>query len=111
MARVGTRYYRSIASSALRLYLELGGGVVQGTFDSDIANYTIDVELALDQLKTQERDVIMAIHRDGLTAKEALRLAGVMHTRPDEYVTAVEVRLGRELQRRKLDDILSYIGR
>lgn len=111
MARVGTRFYRSITASALRLYLELDRGVVQGTFDSDLANYTIDVQLALKQLQPQEQKVILAVHRDGLTAKDAVRLAGVTHTRPDEYVTAIEVRLGRELQRRKLDDILSYIVR
>jgi DNA-directed RNA polymerase specialized sigma24 family protein len=73
-----------------------------------VIEYRLDVELALKSLAPEERTVVLFIHRDGLTARDAVKLAGVTHSRPDEYVTRVEVKLGREAQRRKLDDLVDY---
>lgn len=111
MARSNTKYYRQIARGVLRWYLELDDSVVERLCSvGAVLNYQIDVELALRQLTEPEQEVLLLVHRDGVTAGDALRLAGVNHTRPDEYVTAVEVKLGRELQRRRLDDLVAYLN-
>jgi hypothetical protein len=107
VARSGTREYRQVAFTVLRWYLELDSDTVG--FDSSIVSYRVDVAHALAVLSAQEQQVLMSIHRDGLTAKDATSLARVTHSRPDEYVTAAEVKLGRELRRRRLEDVVEYL--
>jgi DNA-directed RNA polymerase specialized sigma24 family protein len=110
MARSGTRSARQVTSSVLRWYFELAdSSIMNSDSDNSVVNYRIDVDRAMATLSDAERAVMLYVHRDGLYAKDAIKLSGVTHTRPDEYVTATEVKLGRELMKRQLDDLVQYL--
>ena len=47
---------------------------------------------ALQTITPQERAVLLAIHRGGLSFPDAMRVAGVSGSRPDSYVATPEVR-------------------
>jgi DNA-directed RNA polymerase specialized sigma24 family protein len=101
----------------MQMYLEFDSGIVRigNTEDGDVVfadellNYRIDVELALKKLTPAERQVVLLVHRDGSTAAEAARSAGMNTPRPDELLAVTEVKLGREFQHRRLDDIRRYL--
>lgn len=117
-----SRYYRHVAEVVLSWYLELGSGVARigdpslggdvasEVFHDGLLNFKLDVESALSTLSRQELRVLLAIHRDGLSFPDATRLAGIQAHRPDSYVATLEVRIGREFERRKLSNISDYMS-
>lgn len=113
VAHKNERYFRKIATTVLRWYTELEDGIIQAdsgpTFDSRILDYRLDVDFVLRRFAPKEQQLILLIHRDGLTQAQAAQVAGFATDRPDEVVRDLEVRMGRAFDRHRLGDFLRYV--
>jgi hypothetical protein len=110
------RYYRQTTASVMQFYVEFADGILPGNpyegerFDPRVIDYRIDVERILDrELSKQDKSILLALHRDGLTQADALLSAGVAHPWPHAYVRDLEVRIGKVLDRQKMFDFLAYL--
>jgi predicted SpoU family rRNA methylase len=99
------------------LYAEVEDGMLPATreggrsFDPRLIDYRIDVQRLMDrELSVADQDVLMAIHRDGLTHADALAAAHITTTlQPYSYVAALETRMGRLFERKKMLDLVGYL--
>jgi hypothetical protein len=112
----GDRYYRQVTASVLNHYIEFEDGLVPGEagdyFEPRIIDYRIDVERAVKaELGHQGFDVLLYIHKDGMTHAEALQMAGVYEKHPARHVIDLEKRLGKALVRKNLLDFTLYLRR
>lgn len=108
-------YERAVTANVLKWYLEHEDGCVRcgaehAVFDHRILNYRIDVEAALKTLHPAELTALLAVHRDGLSHREALDKAGFIYgSRPDSIIAAIEARAGRLFLTRGLANINVYL--
>ena len=107
----GDAFYRKITASVLQRYCELEDGVLGKDlyFDPRVSDYRIDVERALRRLAPSHYDVLIYLHRDGLTQADAVRTAGIASLRPDLLVAQIEATTGKLLLSAGLVDIKSYL--
>lgn len=108
----GERYYRRVTAAVLRWYFELAEGVLPGAqhFDHGALDYHMDVERILNaELSGVERQMLTAVHRDGIAATDAARHAGAAGDRPDRTIALLEARLGRVFARRQMLQIAPYL--
>jgi hypothetical protein len=113
----GDRYFRQTTASVLKLYIEFEDGILPGDhtqgarFEPRVIDYRIDIERILNrELTKQEQLVLFAVHRDGLTHSDAIRYARLeMPVNPYAFVSSLEIRLGKSLEKKKMLDLLAYL--
>lgn len=108
------RILTHITASVMRWYTELETGCVrtasgESIFVPGLVEYRADVSNALRSLPEHDRKILLLVHRDGLTHRDAVSCAGVKTLRPDSYVRQLETNVGRIFERRKLNDLQDYI--
>lgn len=107
----GDRYFRQVTATVMRWYVELEDGIIPGAaFDTRVLDYRIDIDRVVNNFDPPDREIILYIHRDGLTHNDALTHAGIAHDRPDVYVAGLEARLGRLFEKKRLSDIQMYLA-
>lgn len=106
----GVRYYRQIAATVLQRYAEVETGHMGNEFDERLLNYRMDVEKALLAVSPKAQQVLLAIHRDGLSQEQACAQAGIGQTRPDSLVLRFEYESGKRFDRAGLSDIEKYLA-
>jgi hypothetical protein len=109
------RYYRTIATQVLLRYCESEDGMLtdngETRFESRMLDYRVDVDRVLEKECTlAERQVLLLVHRDGLTMADAIRVAGLMVPHPSRVVALLEHRVGQAFVRRKLNDLEGYLN-
>jgi hypothetical protein len=95
----------------MRWYTEFEDGIIPGCgFDPRVLDYRMDVEIALRGLTDIERNILMSIHRDGLTGAGAVRQAGLNVERPGALIASLETRVGQLFERKGLSNINLYLN-
>lgn len=108
------RILTHITAAVMRWYTELESGRVRTAQGEDIfvpalVEYRADVSNVLRGLPEYDRTVLLLVHRDGLTHRDAVSCAGIQTRRPDSYVRQLETNVGRIFERRRLNDLQAYI--
>lgn len=112
----GDRYYRQVAKTVLQNYIEFESGTLPGEFgdyfEPRIIDYRIDVERAITaEVGAQGLQILLDIHKAGMTHAQALLEAAVYEKHASRYVMGLEIRLGKSLERKNLLDFTTYLMR
>jgi len=102
---------RQITAAVFEWYFEFESGVIGTHFDPRVLNYRVDVERLMRSLPPAERELLWAVHRDGMDPANAAIAAKWITTDPDALVESVETRFGRQLRSSGLFDLVQYFNR